>query len=257
MKPEETMASMSGQVAIVTGAASGIGAAAALALAREGVCVIVSDMDREMGERTVQAIGKEGGAARFVACDVSRPEQVEALVRAAREHFGKLDVAVNNAGIGGEMNPTGEYSIEGWHKVIAVNLSGVFYCMKYEIRAMLEAGGGSIVNVASILGQVGFAGTPAYTASKHGVVGLTRAAALEYSARNIRVNAVGPAFIHTPMIARLEEDPQQLAGLIGLHPIGRVGRVEEVAELILWLASPKASFVTGSYYPIDGAYLAR
>ena len=166
-------------------------------------------------------------------------------------------MACNNAGIGGPNAPTADYPLDGWAQVININLSGVFYGMKYQIAAMLKTGGGSIVNVASILGAVGFATAPAYTAAKHGVVGLTQAAALEYSAQGVRINAVGPGFIHTPMISGLESDPGVNAMLVGAHPIGRLGRAEEVAELVTWLASNRASFVTGAYYPVDSGYLAR
>lgn len=173
------------------------------------------------------------------------------------ETYGRLDFACNNAGIGGEQHPTAEYSIEGWQQVIAINLSGVFYCMKYEIPEMLKSGGGSIVNMASILAQVGFSGAPAYVAAKHGVIGLTKNAAIEYAAQGIRVNSIGPAFIRTPMIASLEENEAALNMLVSLHPIGRLGLPEEVAELVIWLSSQRASFVTGAYYPVDGGYLAR
>jgi NAD(P)-dependent dehydrogenase (short-subunit alcohol dehydrogenase family) len=173
------------------------------------------------------------------------------------EKFGRLDIACNNAGIGGPQAPTADYPLDGWAQVIGINLSGVFYGMKYQLPAMLKNGGGAIVNMASILGAVGFAGAPAYTAAKHGVVGLTQAAALEYSAQGVRINAVGPGFIHTPMISALEDNQAVNDMLVAAHPIGRLGRAEEVAELVLWLSSDKASFVTGSYYPVDGGYLAR
>lgn len=251
------MAQFSEKVAIVTGSASGIGQAAARFYAREGAKVVVSDVDVEGGEETVEMIKADGGEAIFVKTDVSRPQDCENLVQSTLDEFGRLDFACNNAGIAGEQNPTADYTIEGWQKMISINLSGVFYCMKYEIPAMLDAGGGSIVNMASILGEVGFAGAPAYVTAKHGVVGLTQNAAVEYGQSGIRINAIGPGFIHTPLISELEENKETKEQLVALHPIGRLGQPEEVAELVIWLSSDKASFVTGSYYPIDGGYLAR
>ena len=170
--------------------------------------------------------------------------------------FGGLHIAVNNAGIGGPIGPTGDYPIDGWNKVIGINLSGVFYGMHYQIPAMLASGGGSIINMASILGMTGTKGSPAYVAAKHGVVGLTKATALEYAASNIRVNSIGPGYINTPLLTNtLDEATMQM--LVGLHPIGRLGKSEEVAELALFLGSDKASFITGSYYNVDGGYLAQ
>ena len=240
----------------MTGAGSGIGRAIAHGLAAEGARVVVSDLDEAGGAETVAAIEKSGGKATFVRGDVSKPADCETLVGSAVKEFGALHVAVNNAGIGGPSAPTGDYPIDGWDRVIAINLSGVFYGMRYQIPALLDSGGGAIVNVASILGQVGFANSVAYVAAKHGVVGLTRNAALEYAARGVRVNAIGPAFIRTPLIEK-NMTPEARAVLVAKHPIGRLGEPEEVAELVVWLSSDKASFVTGSYYAIDGGYLAQ
>jgi NAD(P)-dependent dehydrogenase (short-subunit alcohol dehydrogenase family) len=251
------MAEFAEKVAIVTGAASGIGRASALFYAREGAKVAVSDISEEGGQRTVRLIQDGGGEAFFVKTDVSKPADCESLVKMTMEKYGRLDFACNNAGIGGEQNLTADYSLEGWRKVIDTNLSGVFYCMKYEIPEMLKTAGGAIVNMASILGQVGFAGSPAYVAAKHGIIGLTRASAVEYAARDLRINAIGPGFIRTPMIAALEENETTYNALVALHPIGRLGRPEEIAELVIWLSSNRASFVTGAYYAVDGGYLAR
>lgn len=192
----------------------------------------------------------------FFKADTSKPKDNEALVAEAVKRFGALHIAVNNAGIGGPAAPVGEYPIEGWDKVIAVNLSGVFYGMRYQIPALKAAGGGAIVNMASILGKVGFRSSAAYVAAKHGVVGLTKNAALEHAPDKIRVNAVGPGFIRTPLVEK-SMDAAALAALEGMHPLGRLGEPAEVAELTLWLCSDKASFVTGSYYAVDGGYLAQ
>jgi NAD(P)-dependent dehydrogenase (short-subunit alcohol dehydrogenase family) len=245
-----------GKVALVTGGGSGIGRAAAEIYAREGAKVVISDLDEKGGGETVNKLTSNGGEAFFVRGDVSKPEDSQAMVAAAVQKFGRLDIGFNNAGIGGEANMVGDYSIEGWLKVINVNLNGVFYCMRYEIPAMLAGGGGAIVNMSSILGSVAYASAPAYVAAKHGVVGLTRSAGLDYAKKGIRVNAVGPGFIHTPLLAGLESNAEVMKALEAQHPIGRLGNPEEVAELVIWLSSDKASFITGAYYPVDGGYLA-
>jgi NAD(P)-dependent dehydrogenase (short-subunit alcohol dehydrogenase family) len=245
-----------GKVAIVTGAASGIGEACAQALARSGARVVVADFDEEGGTRVADKISVDGGAAAFFKVDVSDPEQVAAMVSHAVETYGGLNIAVNNAGIGGVQSPTGEYPLDSWHEVLDVNLSGVFYGLRYEIPAMLASGGGSIVNMASILGSVGFANAPAYVAAKHGVVGLTKNAALEYAASGIRINSVGPAFIHTPLLDK-NLDQETLATVATLHPVQRLGTSEEVANLVTFLCSDEAAFCTGGYYLVDGGYTSQ
>lgn len=249
------MGTLKDKVAIVTGAASGIGRAVAQAYAREGAKVVVSDISVGGGEETVKMIKDAGGEAFFIAADTSKAEDNEQLVELTVEQYGGLHIACNNAGIGGPSAPTGEYTIEGWDKVIAINLSGVFYGCRYQIPALLQAGGGVIVNMASILGQVGFANSAAYVAAKHGVVGLTKNIALEYAGGGIRANAVGPAFINTPLLKDMDSDT--IDWLVAKHPIGRLGEASEVAELVLWLSSEKASFVNGAYYAVDGGYLAQ
>ena len=183
------------------------------------------------------------------------PAQCQQLVRETVAAFGTLDIACNNAGILGEEKPAAEYSLDGWQRIIDINLSGVFYCLKYELEVMLKQGAGVIINMASILGQVGTPGLAGYVAAKHGVVGLTQTAGLEYAAKGIRINAVGPGYIDTPLLAHMSPDVKQQ--LVDMHPIGRLGKAEEVAELIMWLSSDKASFITGAYYPVDGGYLAK
>ncbi|MBV7529719.1 glucose 1-dehydrogenase [Chitinophaga sp. sic0106] len=243
-----------GKVALVTGAGSGIGEAVALLYAGGGAKVIVSDVNEEHGAKVVASIKDKGGEASFVKCDVSNPEDCKQLVDKTLELYGRLDIACNNAGIGGEAKPTADYSIETYQKVIGVNLNSVFYGMKYQLPAMLKSGGGAIVNISSILGVVGSANAAAYVAAKHGVIGLTETAAAEYSAKGIRVNAVCPGYINTPLLEMM--DATAKAALVGLHPIGRLGKASEVAELVVWLSSDKASYVTGGKYLVDGAYTA-
>jgi NAD(P)-dependent dehydrogenase (short-subunit alcohol dehydrogenase family) len=251
------MKQLENKVAIVTGGASGIGAATALLFAAQGAKVIVSDISEKSGAEIVARLKTGGGEANFIKTDVSNPDDCSHLVTEALRLYTRLDIAFNNAGIGGESNTVADMSIEGWNKVISVNLNSVFYCMKYEIQAMTRNGGGAIVNMASILGQVGFANAAGYVAAKHGVVGLTKTAAIEYSSKDIRVNAVGPGFIDTPLLDASGMDENAKKQIAGLHPIGRLGKPEEVAELVLWLSSARSSFVSGAYYPVDGAYLSQ
>lgn len=250
------MKTLENKVAIVTGAGSGIGRAISLLYYKEGASIVVADVDEKAGNETVSEIKKGGGKAVFVKGDTSNPEDCKNIVNLAVKEYGGLHVAVNNAGIGGPISFVGDYPIDGWNKVISINLSGVFYGMRYQIPAILAAGGGSIVNIASILGKVGTKGSAAYVAAKHGVIGLTEAAALEYADQKIRINAIGPGYILTPLLTN-SLDEATMNALVGLHPMGRLGASEEVAELALWLNSDKASFATGSYYNIDGGYLAQ
>lgn len=243
------------KVALVTGAGSGIGRAIALSYAAAGAKVVVSDIDGKTGKEVVAEIKAAGGESIFLKADTSKAGDNESLVAGTVKHYGGLHVACNNAGIGGAEAEIGEYRPEDWDKVISINLSGVFYGMRYQLPAMLASGGGAIVNMSSVMGQAGFARHGAYVAAKHGLIGLTRASALEYAQRGIRVNAAGPGFIDTPLLKNLPQ--AAVDGLAALHPVGRLGEPAEVAELVLWLSSDKASFVTGSYYPVDGGYLAR
>ncbi|MEU5089316.1 SDR family NAD(P)-dependent oxidoreductase [Streptomyces sp. NPDC021356] len=244
-----------GRTALVTGAASGIGLATARRLGAGGAHVVIADFNAEGAEQAAADLTAEGVKAAAVRLDVTRPESVEAAVAFAQDTFGALHLAVNNAGIGGPSAPTGAYDIDAYQRVVRTNLDGVFYSLRYELPALeATATGGAIVNVASILGSVGFAGSPAYVAAKHGVVGLTKTAAAEYAARGIRINAVGPGFIETPLLSTMGEAAHR--SLTALHPAGRLGRAEEVAELIAFLLSDRASYVHGSYHLVDGAYTA-
>jgi len=254
---------LAGKVTLVTGGASGIGRAAAFACAREGARLIIADTQEEGAQQTVHLITEKGGEASFVQTDVTRATEVEALISKAVKRYGRLDCAHNNAGISGRgiagdhRALTAEYPDERWHQVIAVNLTGVWLCMKYELQQMLKQGGGAIVNTASAAGLVGLVGNAAYVASKHGVVGLTRTAALEYAKQGIRVNCVCPGYIQTPMTAPGIQDPDGMARMIASEPVGRIGNPEEVAEAVVWLCSDAASFVTGHTMAIDGGYVAQ
>ena len=242
----------SGRAAIVTGGGSGIGAAVARQLAAGGAKVLVADRNRQGAEDVVAAIAAAGGTAQAHEVDVADPVAVEAMVDTAVRAYGGLHLAVNNAGIGGPSAATADYPIDGWQTVIGINLSGVFYGMKYEIAAMTKSGGGAIVNMSSILGSVAFANAPAYVAAKHGVNGLTKTAAVEYAKQGVRINAVGPAFIDTPLLSGIEKDA--LGYIVGLHPVDRLGTPDEVAALTCFLLSDEASFITGSYHLVDGGY---
>ena len=249
-----------GKVALVTGGASGIGRATALSFAREGAKLVIADRHEEGGHQTVHMITENGGEAIFVQTDVTQATAVEALISKAVETYGRLDCAHNNAGVTQRAYPsTAEYPEDDWHRVLAVNLTGVWLCMKYEIPQMLQQGGGVIVNTASVAGLVGLAGRSAYVASKHGVVGITRTAALEYAQQGIRVNCVCPGYIRTPMVEYVLQHAggQMEAQMVAREPIGRLGTPEEIAETVVWLCSDAASFVTGHTMTVDGGYTAQ
>jgi NAD(P)-dependent dehydrogenase (short-subunit alcohol dehydrogenase family) len=247
---------LEGKVALVTGAAMGIGRASAQLFAREGATVVVADIDEDGGRATVTLIEDAGGRAAFVRADVSVKADVEAMVQFAVDTFGGLDCAHNNAGIAAPMAPLADYSDDAWDRTIGVMLTGVYLCMKAEIPRMLERGGGAIVNTASGVGLVAYPQQAAYTASKHGVIGLTKVAALDYGALGIRVNAICPGTARTPMVdAAIRYDPSIDAHLKSMHPIGRIGEASEVAEAAVWLCTPAASFVLGVALPVDGGYV--
>lgn len=246
------------KVALVTGGGMGIGRATARAFARDHRKVAVVDVEEKAGQETVKMIDDDGGEAFFIKADVSDAEDVRGMIGQTVEKYGRLDCAINNAGIEGDQAPTAECSIENWNRVIGINLTGVWLCMKYEIPAMLKNGGGSIVNMASVAGRVGFVNIPAYTASKHGVNGLTKTAALEYATQGIRVNAVCPGVIETPMIDRFTGgDEEAMEDMKAMEPVGRLGTPEEVARAVLWLCSEDASFVTGHPLVVDGGFVAK
>lgn len=243
------------KIAIVTGAGSGIGRAVALLYARQGASVMLCDINGAHGQAVVDEITQAGGTAAFRQGDAADPQANLDLVSACESLFGGLHIACNNAGISGISAPLTQTSPEEWSRVLNVNLSGVFYGLRAQIPAIAKSGGGAIVNIASVMGQVALANSAPYVASKHGVVGLTRTAALETATQNIRINAIGPGFISTPMADMLDVESQQ--AIAELHPMQRWGRAAEIAELALWLVSDKASFATGGYYLLDGGYTAR
>jgi len=252
------MDGISGSTAIVTGGGSGIGREAAVRFGEEGANVVVADVNVDGSEETAELVREAGGDATVIETDVSDPADVEAMVDAAVETYGGLDYAFNNAGIEGESEPAGEHPLDNWKQVIDVNLKGVYLCMRYELPAMLESGGGSIVNTSSIAGLVAFPGLSPYVASKHGVIGLTKTAAVEYSREGVRVNAISPGVIDTPMVQRSEEDdPEMMEQVTAATPIGRLGAPEEIGDAAVWLCSEDASFVTGETLVIDGGYVAQ
>jgi NAD(P)-dependent dehydrogenase (short-subunit alcohol dehydrogenase family) len=247
-----------GKVVLVTGASSGIGKAAALAFARDGANLVLADTQADGGSEVARKIEALGRKVTFVRCDVSSENDVKNLLQKTIDMFGRLDCAFNNAGIEGKQASTSDCTNENWDQVININLKGVWLCMKYEIPQMLKQGGGAIVNCSSIAGLIGFPGIPAYVASKHGVIGLTKTAALEYAKSNIRINAVCPGVIQTPMIDRFIHGEAQIQKqLVDGEPIGRVGQPDEIAQAALWLCSDAASFVTGHPMVVDGGWVAQ
>ena len=247
------------KVALVTGAASGIGRACALAFAHQGANTVVADVSIEESKETIRLIDEVGGKGIFFQCDVGNPAAVESLMNKILKSFGKVDYACNNAGIEGVRTRTAEYPFDSWNNVIYTNLTGVFLSMKYELQQMEEQGSGVIVNMSSILGKVGFANACAEVATKHGILGLTKTAALEYADKGIRVNAVCPGFVYTPMMVRggMEEGSDLYQLVSGLHPMKRMGNPEEIAQVVIWLCSDQASFITGESVNVDGGYSAQ
>lgn len=247
---------MEGKVALVTGGSSGIGRAAALAFAKEGAKVVIANRTQTTGEAVVQAIKQTEGEAIWIKTDVSQADQVEAMLRKTIDTYGRLDYAFNNAGSGGKGGWTAEIEEEDWDQTINGYLKSVWLCMKYEIREMLKLGSGAIVNNSSVDGKRAFPWDPAYSAAKHGVIGLTKSAAMQYAGKGIRINAVCPGWIRTPPVESiLEHDPEAEARMILHQPIGRLGNAKEVAEAVVWLCSDRASLVVGTAMAVDGGYL--
>ncbi len=250
--------SFEGRAVIVTGAAAGIGRSTAIAFASRGAKVLLSDVNEKVGNEAAEAAAKAGGEAQFIRADVSDATQVQQMVQRCLSAYGSLDCAVNNAGIEGDQASTSDCSQENWERVLAINLTGVWLCMKYEIPPMLDGGGGAIVNMSSVAGLVGFPNLPAYVAAKHGVVGVSRAAALEYAERGIRVNAICPGVIRTEMVERVTKgDPETERAYAEMAPAARMGTPEEIAEAIVWLCSEAASYVTGHPLVADGGLVVR
>jgi len=244
------------KVAIITGAGSGIGKETAFLFAKEGAKVTVSDINEDAGNKVVEEIKKAGGEAIFVKANSASAEDGQNLVRKTVEAFGGLHIAVNNAGVGSDFSKVADVEIKDWQRVIDINLTGVFYGMKYQIPEMIKSKGGSVINIASILGQAAFQGSAAYVASKHGVVGLTKTGALDHALDNVRVNAIGPGFVYSGLVNEETMGKEAIQELEQKHAMQRLGEPKEIAAMALFLASDESSFVTGSYYPVDGGFLA-
>src|SRR5690554_1053565 len=250
------MKRLQNKVAIITGAGSGIGKETALLFAKEGAKVTVSDINEDAGNKVVEEIKKEGGEAIFVKANSASAVDGQNLVKKTVEAFGGLHIAVNNAGVGSDFSKVADVEIKDWQRVIDINLTGVFYGMKYQIPEMIKSKGGSVINIASILGQAAFQGSAAYVASKHGVVGLTKTGALDHALDNVRVNAIGPGFVYSGLVNEETMGKEAIQDLEQKHAMHRLGEPKEIAALALFLASDESSFVTGSYYPVDGGFLA-
>lgn len=256
---QNKMKKLENKTVFITGGLSGIGKECALAAAKEGANIVIADLNSEITDKVMEVIRKENSKAIFVDCDVSESAKVQDAIHKTVSTFGTLDIALNNAGIGGEANKVGEMSEEGWLKVININLNGVFYCMKFELAQMSKQKSGVIVNMSSILGKVGFANSSNYVAAKHGILGLTQTAALEYAADGIRINAICPGFIDTPLLtnAGISENTELKKYIVGLHPVKRLGKSEEIASVFIFLVSEDSSFMTGTALEVDGGYLAQ